>query len=49
MDEISVSFDIPETRTVDEVSKKDIVMTTTGAEKCNFTVVLCCTADDGKC
>ena len=49
MDEIPVSFDIPGTRTVDEVGKKDIVITTTGAEKCNFTVVLCCTADGGKC
>ena len=49
MDEIPVSFDIPGTRTVDEVGKEDIVITTTGAEKCNFTVILCCTADGGKC
>ena len=39
MDEIPVSFDIPGTLTVDEVGKKDIVMTTTGAEKCNFIVL----------
>jgi hypothetical protein len=49
MDEVAVSFDIPDSRTVDETGKKDIMLTTTGAEKCNFTVVLCCTADGGKC
>jgi transposase-like protein len=49
MDEVAVSFDIPDSRTVDETGKEDIILTTTGAEKCNFTVVLCCTADGGKC
>ena len=49
MDEVVVSFDIPSTRTIDEKGKKEIILSTTGAEKLNFTVVLCCTADGGKC
>jgi hypothetical protein len=49
MDEVPITFDMPETRTVDEKGKKSIILTTTGAEKCNFTVILCCTADGGKC
>jgi hypothetical protein len=49
MDEVAVSFDIPSTRTIDEKGKKEIILSTTDAEKLNFTVVLCCTADGGKC
>jgi len=49
MDEVPVSFDMPDTRTVDVTGKEDIILTTTGSEKCNFTVVLCCTADGAKC
>jgi hypothetical protein len=45
MDEIPVSFDIPDTRTVDLKGTRDIELTTTGAEKCNLTVILCVTAD----
>ena len=45
MDEVSVSFDIPDTRTVDEKGKKDILIKTTGNEKYNFTVILTVTAD----
>jgi transposase-like protein len=49
MDEVPVSFDMPDTRTVDVRGKEDIILTTTGSEKTNFTVVLCCTADGAKC
>ncbi len=49
MDEVSLSFDIPDSRTVDETGKEDIILTTTGSEKCCFTLVLSCTADGGKC
>jgi len=49
MDETPLSFDIPDTRTVDLKVTRDIELTTTGAEKCNFTVILCVTADGGKC
>uniref|UniRef100_A0A914D9N8 DDE-1 domain-containing protein n=1 Tax=Acrobeloides nanus TaxID=290746 RepID=A0A914D9N8_9BILA len=49
MDEVPVSFDMPGRFTVDERGKHDIAITTTGAEKNNFTTVLCVTADGGKC
>jgi len=47
MDEVSVNFDIPDTRTVNEKRKKDILIKTTKNEKYNFTVILTVT-DDGK-
>jgi hypothetical protein len=48
MDEIPISFDIPDIRTVDLKGTRNIELITTGAEKCNFTVILCVTADGGK-
>ena len=48
MDEVPVSFDAPSSRTVDEVGKKTIRVTTTGNEKTNFTAVLSCLADGTK-
>jgi transposase-like protein len=49
MDEVPVSFHITSNYTVDEKGSQDIRISTTGNEKCNFTVVLCVTADGGKC
>ncbi len=49
MDEVPVSFDMPDTRTVDVRGKEDIMLTTTGSEKSNFTVVLCCSANGTNC
>lgn len=49
MDEVPVSFDLPRHWTVDEKGKKDIAVTTTGFEKCGFTVVLAVTANGSKC
>lgn len=39
MDEVPVSFDITSNYTVDEKGSQDIRISTTGNEKCNFTVV----------
>jgi hypothetical protein len=49
MDEVSISFDMPSGFTVETKGSTDVRITTTGNEKCNFTVVLCATADGGKC
>jgi len=49
MDEISISFDMPSGYTIDTKGSTDVRITTTGSEKCNFTVVLCVTANGGKC
>ena len=49
MDEISISFDMPSEYTVETKGSTDVRVTTTGNEKCNFTVVLSVTADGGKC
>ena len=49
MDEVPVSFDIAGNYTVEKTGTQDIKITTTGHEKCFFTVVLCVTADGGKC
>lgn len=48
MDEISISFDLPATRTVNLKGAKDISISTTGHEKNNFTVVLAVTKDGSK-
>ena len=48
MDDVPVNFDIPSYYTVDQKGTKDIKITTTGHEKCSFTVVLCVTANGGK-
>ena len=48
MDEVPMSFDMPGNFTVDQKGAEDIRITTTGSEKCNFTVILCVTADGGK-
>jgi hypothetical protein len=49
MGEVPVSFDMSDTRTVDVRGKEDIILTTTGSEKSNFTVVLCCSANGTNC
>jgi hypothetical protein len=49
MDETAMSFDMPYKRTVEVRGAEDVEISTTGAERCNFTVVLCVTADGGKC
>lgn len=49
MDEIPVSFDMVGSHTVDNTGAQDIKISTTGHEKSNFTVILCVTADGGKC
>jgi transposase-like protein len=48
MDEVPVSFDIPPSRTVDQIGKKSIKINTTGHERNCFTVVLACAADGSK-
>ena len=49
MNKVTVTFDIPSTRTIDLKGKKEIILSTSGAEKLNFTVVLCCMANGDKC
>jgi hypothetical protein len=49
MDEVSVSFEIPDNRTVHAKGAEDIQLITIGNEKCNFTVILSVTADVHKC
>lgn len=48
MDEVPVSFDMPSNYTVDQKGVEDVKITSTGHEKCNFTLVLCVTADGTK-
>lgn len=48
MDEVPVPFDIVSGRTVEEKGKKDVLITTTGNEKSNMTVVLSVTASGEK-
>jgi len=48
MDEVPMSFDMPSKFTVDSVGADSVKVTTTGAEKCNFTVALAVTADGEK-
>lgn len=48
MDEVSMSFDVPTTRTVSERGVKTVHIATTGNERNSFTVVLGCTADGRK-
>jgi len=48
MDEVPMSFDMPSNFTIDKKGSENIKISTTGSEKCNFTVVLCVTADGGK-
>ena len=47
MDEVAVSFDLPNKFTIAERGSSDIKITT-GHEKCNFTIVLGITADGKK-
>ncbi|PIO70790.1 DDE superfamily endonuclease [Teladorsagia circumcincta] len=49
MDEVPVAFDMPAARTVDIRGTQNVSIVTTGAEKANFTVVLCVLADGRKC
>lgn len=49
MDEVPVSFDMVGNHTVDQIGAEDIKIVTTGNEKSCFTVILCVTADGGKC
>lgn len=49
MDEVACTFDAPDAKTVDTKGTQNVPLTTTGAEKCSFTVILCVTADGGKC
>lgn len=44
MDEVPVTFDMPSKFTIDQQGSQDIRVTTSGAEKTRFTVVLCVTA-----
>lgn len=48
MDEVPVTFDMPSKFTIDVKGSNDVRITTTGAEKNRFTVVLCVTADGKK-
>jgi len=48
MDEVPMSFDMPSNFTVESKGTGDVKIITTGAEKCNFTVVLSVTCDGGK-
>src|SRR5581483_2350019 len=48
MDEVSMTFDSPDSRTVEEVGVEDVKIRTTGNEKAAFTLVLCVTADGGR-
>ena len=48
MDEVPVTFDMPTNFTIAEKGSTDIKITTTGHEKCGFTVVLAVTADCNK-
>lgn len=48
MDEVPVTFDMPSKFTVEQKGSSDVRITTTGAEKSRFTVVLCVTADASK-
>ena len=48
MDETSMNFDMPPSRTVNSVGEKTIMIKTTGNEKKRFTVVLACLADGTK-
>lgn len=48
MDEVPVSFDIPPSRTVDQIGTDRIIINTTGHEQNSFTVVLTCAADGSK-
>ena len=48
MDEVPMSFDMPSRFTIDQKGSENVKITTTGSEKCCFTVVLCVTADGGK-
>ena len=47
-DEVPMSFDLPGNFTVDIKDAENVKITTTGSEKCNFTVALCVTADGSK-
>ena len=48
MDEVPMSFDLPSKFTIDCLGADSVKISTTGAEKCNFTVALAITADGGK-
>jgi len=48
MDEVQMSLDMPGNFTVDKKRTTDIRITSTGSEKCSFTIILCVTADGVK-
>jgi len=48
IDEVPMTFNMPGNFTVDQKGAEDNRITTTVLEKCNFTVILCVTADGGK-
>lgn len=48
MDEVPMSFDIPNTRTVNTAGEKTVKLCTTGHDRTNFTVVLTVMADGAK-
>ncbi len=48
MDEVSISFDMTSGFAVENKGTKSVKISTTGNEKCNFTVVLCVIADGAK-
>ncbi|CAG8443615.1 4125_t:CDS:1, partial [Diversispora eburnea] len=48
MNEMLLSFDIPSNMTVEETGARTVSIHTTGYEKSNFTVVLCCMEDGTK-
>ena len=46
MDETPVLFDLPSNYIVDRKGVNAVFVKTTRHEKCHFTIVLCCLADD---
>lgn len=48
IDEVSVSFDMPTSRSTNFIGVKSIPVVTTGNEKNSFTFVLSCMASDDK-
>ena len=48
MDEVPMTFDSPNARTVDQTGVNTVPITTTGHEKTHFTVVLCCSESGEK-
>ena len=48
MDEVSFTFDVPSSRTIDQKGVKTVTIKTSGHEKTHYTVVLACCANGTK-